>query len=504
MFWALFIKFLLDAFQLVLLFLFGNSIIAVDMFLNLATTNPAEAGELMSNIWIPVAGSLLLYVPAFFLATHSIKIQETLSNRFRLCCVAVGLTLFLGGWGIASIPLRSYHGFEFHEDIYPANIIYNQYFAFQKWNKTLNHAENARTFSFMATKASHSKDREIIILMVGETSRAISWGLYNNKLNTTPRLAKREGLIHFTDVLTQANVTHKSVPIIISDASAENFNVIYNQKSVISAFKEAGYKTFTFSNQQPNHSFLDDFYKEADEYKNYYLESKEIHVSFKPDGIVLDDVKRVIEKEQGDLFIFIHGYGSHFNYKERYPDEFSVYKPDDVKGISQLYRPEMLNAYNNSILYTDFVIDSLAGMLAKTDCCSSLLYLSDHGEDLFDDARGRYLHASPTPTFYQLYIPMIVWFSEKYRSEYPNIFNNAKLHKKIPFTTNTIFHTLLDMGQINTPYKDSTLAITNEHFIQKERFYLDDHDKAVEISKSGLKKYDFDMFEKWNIYNQKK
>lgn len=499
MFWALFVKFLLDAFQLVLLYLFGNSIIAVDMFLNLTTTNPAEAGELMSNIWIPVAGSLLFYVPAFFLATYSIKLQDTLSKRFRLYNVAAGVAFFFGGWAIALIPVKDYHSFEFHEDIYPANIIYNQYFAFDKFNKTLNHAENARTFSFQATRASHSKDREIVILMVGETSRAISWGLYNSTLNTTPRLAKRKGLIHFTDVLTQANVTHKSVPIIISGASAENFDVIYKQKSVISAFKEAGFKTVAFSNQQPNHSFLDDFYNEADAYKNYYLESKEVHVNFKPDGIVLEDVKKVLEKEQGDLFIYIHGYGSHFNYKERYPKEFSVYKPDDVKGISEMYRPEMLNAYNNSILYTDFVLDSLASMLESKNCCSSLLYLSDHGEDLFDDARGRYLHASPTPTFYQLYIPLIVWFSDKYRSEYPDIYDNAQKHQKMPFTTNTIFHTLLDIGQINTPYKDSTLAITNEHFEQKKRFYLDDHDQAVEIVRSGLKKYDFEMFKKWNI-----
>ncbi|MDD4637128.1 MAG: phosphoethanolamine transferase domain-containing protein, partial [Bacteroidales bacterium] len=157
MFWVLFIKFLLDAFQLVLLYLFGNSIIAVDMFLNLTTTNPTEAGELMSNIWIPVAGSLLLYVPAFFLATYSIKLQEILSKRFRLRSVAAGIVLFLGGWGIALIPVSNYHSFEFHEDIYPANIIYNQYFAFNKWYKTLNHAENARTFSFQATRISHSK-----------------------------------------------------------------------------------------------------------------------------------------------------------------------------------------------------------------------------------------------------------------------------------------------------------------------------------------------------------
>lgn len=499
MFWTLFIKFLLDALQLVLLYLFGSSIIAVDMFLNLTTTNPTEAGELMSNIWIPVAGSLLLYVPAFFLATYSIKLQETLSKRFRLRSVAVGITLFLAGWGIALIPMTNYHSFAFHKDIYPANIIYNQYFALNKYIKTLNHAENARTFSFQATRSTQSKEQEIIILMVGETSRAISWGLYNKELNTTPRLAKRKSLIHFTDVLTQATVTHKSVPIILSAACAENFDVIYKQKSVISAFKEAGFKTVAFSNQQPNHSFLDDFYNEAEEYKNYYLESKEVHVSFKPDGIVLDDVKKVLEKEKEDLFIYIHGYGSHFNYKERYPKEFSVYKPDDLKRISELYRPEMLNAYNNSILYTDYVIDSLASMLESKDCCSSLIYLSDHGEDLFDDDRDRYLHASPTPTFYQLYIPMVAWFSEKYRTAFPVIFDNAQKHQQSPISTNSIFHTLLDMGQINTPYKDSTLAITNKHFESRKRFFLDDHDQAIEISRSGLKKCDFEMFKKWNI-----
>lgn len=56
--------------------------------------------------------------------------------------------------------------------------------------------------------------REIYVLVVGETSRAMEWSLYGYERKTTPRMEKLDGLVHFTDVVTQSNNTHKSVPII--------------------------------------------------------------------------------------------------------------------------------------------------------------------------------------------------------------------------------------------------------------------------------------------------
>ena len=79
---------------------------------------------------------------------------------------------------------------------------------------------------------------------------------------------------------------------------------------------------------------------------------------------------------------------------------------------------ELRNAYDNSIHYTDYVWGN-RGYVGEDKCSASMLYLSDHGEDIFDDSRARYLHASPIPTYYQLHIPYVIWFSKAYRSHIP-------------------------------------------------------------------------------------
>lgn len=89
-------------------------------------------------------------------------------------------------------------------------------------------------------------------------------------------------------------------------------------------------------------------------------------------------------------------------------------------------------------------------MLAKTNAPASMLYLSDHGEDIFDDSRARYLHASPIPTYYQLHIPYVIWFSKAYRESYPQKYLEAQAHETYPVSTNSVFHTMLDITGVRT------------------------------------------------------
>lgn len=151
--------------------------------------------------------------------------------------------------------------------MYPVNVCYNLTLAIERAGETAGYQESSKDFTFGA-QATHDKDEaEIYVLVVGETARACNFGLYGYERNTTPLLDKTEGLVAFTDVLTQSNTTHKSVPMLLSGASAENYNRIYREKGIITAFKEAGFHTAFFSNQRPNHSFIDFFGMEADEWK---------------------------------------------------------------------------------------------------------------------------------------------------------------------------------------------------------------------------------------------
>ena len=106
--------------------------------------------------------------------------------------------------------------------------------------------------------------RQVYVLVIGDTARACNFGLYGYERKTTPLLDKMEGLVTFTDVLTQSNTTHKSGPMLLSAASAEYYDCLYRQKGIITAFKEAGFHTAFFSNQLPNHSFIDFLGMEAD------------------------------------------------------------------------------------------------------------------------------------------------------------------------------------------------------------------------------------------------
>lgn len=500
--WCLLPKVILDGGQLVLLYLFGESVIAVDMFLNLTSSNASEASELLGNIFLIIICVFFFYtLPTLWLAVHSIRMKEKLTSAFRKKWALRSLGMFLVGLILCLLatPLQKYH-FSPKNDVYPANALYNLYFAITKSKKNSNYHTTSADFKFNSVRTAKAEGkREIYVLVVGETSRAMEWGLYGYERQTTPRLQKLDGLVHFKDVVTQSNNTHKSVPIILSAACAEDYGVIYNEKSIVTAFKEAGFRTLVIANQKLTTSMIGSFYREADTFIDMSEFKTGSYLNSLHDGALLPYLKKEVDKTNDNMFIVLHTYGSHFNYHERYPKEFKFYTPDKAEGIRASYKKELRNAYDNSIHYTDYVLAEVAGLLAQTNACSSMLYLSDHGEDIFDDARERYLHASPIPTYYQLHIPYIIWFSEAYREQFPDKYQTAILHQAEPASTNSVFHTMLDIASVNTGETDSTLALTNNAFTVTDRMYLGDHDEPVPFWKIGLKKADFIMLDKWKM-----
>ena len=264
MLWILFIFLFFGAFQIVLLYLFGQSIIAVDMFLNLVTTNSSEAMELLDNLLPAIVTVVILYIPALILGMISIIRKRRLSVTFirrerKRVFILLGISLLaLGGayWEDSRYELKS--------DLYPLNVCYNVGLAFPRTALTQNYHHTSKDFTFHA-QATHPADkREVYVMVVGETSRALNWQLYGYERETNPLLSRQPGIVAFSKVLTESNTTHKSVPMLMSDITAYNFDSIYHQKGIITAFKEAGYQTAFFSNQRYNHSFIDFFGKEAD------------------------------------------------------------------------------------------------------------------------------------------------------------------------------------------------------------------------------------------------
>lgn len=500
----LFPKLFLDAFQIVLFYLFGESVIAVDMFLNLATTNATEAGELLDNLIPAIIAVCLIYIPTTVIAAIACKKKTCLPAAFRKRTIATGLIIVILSAGLSfTAKNKNTETFGFKQDVYPVNVVYNLWLAVNKWQRSTYYPVTSRDFHFDARKEKNADEREIYMLVVGEASRAGNWSLWGYGRETNPLLSKTAGLVAYKDAITQANATHKSVPMILSAAAADNFQTIYGQKSIVEAFKEAGFKTIFLSNQTPNRTFTDYFAEEADIHINIRpTSSGGIYTVNNYDEHLLPLCKKYIDSIPSNLFFVLHTYGSHFNYKERYPKEFARFTPDTAADVEVKNKNQLINAYDNSILYTDYFLSGLISLMDSTNSCTALYYTPDHGEDLLDDDRKRFLHASPHPTYYQLHIPILMWFSNNYQTNFPQQYQNAAANHDQPISTNTAFHTMLDVASIRTPYLNPERSLVNPEFKTSRRMYLTDHDTPIFYYNSGLKKQDKIMIEKKGMDHQ--
>lgn len=490
MIWWLFFFIFLAAFQLVLLYLFGRGIIAVDMFLNLVTTNPGEAMELLDNMTPAIVGVVVVYVPVLTLGVMSILGKERAAKPFLLCQRKIGV-------GIMCIGVLSLCGcymsdkeYRAELQLYPTNVIYNMVLAGERTYQTEHYAESSRGFSFNA-KAGHAADaREVYVLVVGETARACEMSLYGNKRTGVAQLDSLAGLVAFTNVLSQSNTTHKSVPMLLSAASAADYNRIYKEKGIIEAFREAGFHTTFLSNQLPNHSFIDFFGEEADSCA--FIKETSVQGKNTPDGALLPLVKNILSANRQKELIVLHTYGSHFNYRDRYPRSAARFRPDDASEAKASNRQQLLNAYDNSICYTESFLAQLVAMLKHTGAVSAMLYTADHGENIFDDNRGLFLHASPIPSYYELHVPFIVWLSDAYRATWPSVYAAMLSNRQKPVASSaSVFHTMLSLSGISTPYLADSLSVASNRLHSAPRSYLNDHNQAVDLPHAGLAAEDF-------------
>ncbi|WP_273371168.1 phosphoethanolamine transferase [Alistipes megaguti] len=483
------------AFQIVLLYLFGNSIIATDMFTNVLTTNPGEANELLSNIYPSVVLVCVIYIPLLWLAAREIAHKRYISHTSRMSIGLTGGALFSLGL-LALWP--AYHVSEskhvLRDEIFPLNVIYNLGLSGSEFRKSHNFEKSSEGFSFEARRTAQAPGREVYVYIIGEAARAMNWQLYGYERETNPRLSKRNDVVVFRDMLTQSNTTHKSVPLILSSVATDEHEELYRRKGLPALFNEIGFDTWFISNQSPQGAMIDNLAHDANHL--IYIRSP------RHDMQLLDEMRRVLERTDERKILFIlHCYGSHFSYHQRYPREFARFLPDDDVAIALKHRQTLVNAYDNSILYTDYFLAETIGFLESLENTSSaLLYCADHGEDLIDDSRERFLHASPTTTAYQLCVASLAWFSEEYCRTFPEKVEAARANETAPANTHALFHTMADMASIEGRYLSTQVSLVSPDYDRTApRFYLNDHNEAVPYPKTGLKELDFEVFRRYGI-----
>ena len=501
MIWWAFIFVFFAAFQLVLLYLFGTGVIAVDMFLNLVTTNPGEAMELLDNLAPAVVGVFVVYLPLLILGGVNIRRDSRLSVSFQqrvrhwaMQIGAIGLFCLLASYLVVD-------GYRMRNQLYPVNVCYNLYLAFERDAASENYREVSRDFKFDARSEHSATAPEVYVMVVGETARAHNFSLYGYPRNTNPLLSKTPGIKAFPNVTTQSNTTHKSVPMLLSAASAEDFERLFHEKGILAAFKEAGFHTVFISNQLPNHSFIDFLGEQADEY--YFLKKEDASQGNHYDEDLLQKLDEILPLADASssahyhyryrkLFVVLHSYGSHFNYQERYPRSFAYFKPDSKSEAKPENRRDLLNAYDNTIRYTDYILHGIVerlqkweGVQTKTDGVydqptSAMLYTSDHGENIFDDERSLFLHAAPKASDYELHVPFIIWTSAGFSKQYPDILKAlGENRSKQVQSSLSAFHTMLGIGGILTRYRLDEYSVASGKYHPTKLLYLDDHDEAI-------------------------
>lgn len=478
----------LCAFQIVLLYLYGESIIAIDMFLNVATTNVSEATELLGSLGEAVAVVCALYVPLLVIAVILIVKKRFTTSAERRPVRFAGAVLAAGGIAAVVTAFFLPQGYRPMRELFPVNVCANMVEAAGRTALVRGYFDTSADFSFGAKDTRNESAPEIYVLVIGETSRAENWQLGGYGRDTNPRLGARDGVVYYSRTLTESNTTHKSVPLLMSHLTAKEFgDSIYSVKSVITAFSEGGYRTAWLSNQQRNGQIIDFFGEEADTV-DFLTDDGSRHFDMELAGSLADVINTTGSRK---LFVVLHTYGSHFNYKERYPEGYGKYLPDDASEAEAVNRAQLINAYDNSIRYVDAVLDSVASVLESTGRPAAMLYLSDHGEDIFDDSRGRFLHASPTPTAHQLHVPMLVWLSEAYRGKYPGKYEAALDNAQLDVSSSrSAFHTILSLSGLVAKCYDPEAAVTEECYREPRRMYVNDYNEGVALGASGLRKQD--------------
>lgn len=496
----MFILMFFAAFQIVLLYLYGRSVIAVDMFLNLVTTNPEEVGELLGNMMLIVAVVAVIYLPVLGLSINAAIKKWRTPRLFLIGARRISVILILAGAITGLMAACSPKGYDPLTDLYPVNVADNIYLAVDRTLKTARYADSSAHMTYHA-QSTHSKEqKEIYVAVVGETSRAPQWQMFGYRRPTTAPLDTVRNIVGFSHAVSESNTTHKSVPMLLSSLDASQFeDSIYCHKSLISAFREAGFITVYISNQAHNHSFIDFFGQEAD--STIFVNDNMPIGHHHHDMHLLDMLEEIMASNtaQKQLYV-IHTYGSHFSYPDRYPAGSQPFTPDSPVEVKGSNNERLINAYDNTIHYTASLLARLSAILKRSDAVSAFIYTADHGEDIFDDSRRMFLHASPIPSYWQIHVPMLIWLSDAYNEAYPQAMNSAltNCNKRISSSA-SYFHTLAGIAGLASPYYETGRDLTSPKFKEYPAIYLNDHNQAVALRDCGLEKEDFEAFAKVGI-----
>lgn len=421
-----------------------------EMLQNAVQTNLAEAGDLL-NFRLLGYFVLLGVLPAIVIARlplhwRGMRVEATARGKLLAVVVLlmVGTVLAFGGFYASFLrehkSLRSF-----------ANPGYFIYSAVKYSTGTLA-VKGRQALIAIGTDANipaSDVERELFILVIGETARADRFSLNGYARDTNPQL-RRAKAISFSNFRACGTSTAVSVPCMFSLIGMDKFDTKKGaaQENLLDVLTHAGVNVLWLDNNSDSKDVA-----LRVPYQSY--KSPEVNPVCDPEcrdvGMLSALQKHIDAQPKGDIFIVLHQMGNHGPaYFKRYPPEFEKFKPAcQSADLSQCSREEIGNAYDNAILYTDFFLGKVIDLLKKNDKKfeTALFYVSDHGESLGEN--GVYLHGLPPAIApdAQLHVPAIMWLG----SGFDDV-DFAALRRKgdTRFTHDNLAHTVLGTMEIES------------------------------------------------------
>ena len=440
--------------------------IAIDkiMLINALSTDAAEAADLLSwrmALYLLVGGIL----PAYVIARINICYAPWRKELFRHT-IFVLLSLLL----IAAIAgtngrytaqfLRNNRRLRY--ELLPVNYVGAVISTVKILSRSQRQLVTVGNDAKLAPYWQNGK-KNLIVLVIGETARAANFSLggYSRPTNQ-PLDAVLPDIFYFSDVTACGTSTAVSVPCMLSDKERKKFKAGSQNytENLLDIAQKSGYSVLWRENNSgcqgtctrvPTETFC----------SNYQCR----------DEILLQDFAAKIRSTDKNTLVVLHQQGSHGPaYYKRYAKEQDVFRPAcQTETLSDCSAEEIVNAYDNSLLYTSYMLEQTIRRLQQLadDYNVVMLYASDHGESLGEN--DIYLHAAPylIAPDEQVKVPMLLWLDAE-NAEALQI-NRQCLRQKLqqPFSHDNIFHTLLGLGGIQTSLYRQDLDILSACRLQK-------------------------------------
>lgn len=476
-----------------------HSMLSVNMIITVLNTNLSEASELLkSSIQFVLIISVILFL--YLYAFRNILTHFTLNSRVKILYVLFSLlvffVLFAYNFRVASnfknkfterLGLAYVYQKSLVSKTFPVNIVFLCNNIYTELSLKKQYQKSIDRFSYDISENKHYCVPEIVILVIGESSRFNQWGINGYSINTSPLLQATKNLISFEKCFAPANLTEQSVPLLLTIATPDKKNLKYKVKSIVSSFADLNFSTYWISNQAYATSSILNLYKDEASYIRINSRKGSAECNF--DSFVLQQLFQNNDSlKNGKHFIILHTLGSHFRYNQRYPQEFNVFKPSIENNIDLsnilLCKSKLINSYNNTILYSDYVLSEIIKQLKGLDRSSIMIYVSDHGENLGEN--NHILHGENIPSYYELHVPLFIWYSDKYKEGHEEIVEVLKNNKTKFFPTYNLPKLIWDLSSVNSP-------LCNVKSLASDDYYEPDY-----IYVLGSKKYKYSKEELCN------